>query len=242
MKNYLSAAIIGLSIILSVAIASNAFVNRNKTNDEIAVKGLSSRDFTSDLIVWKASFSRQASTLEQAYKLITQDRKEVENYLQENGIKKDEIVFNAVTAHKLYDSYYDENDHYRKIFKGYNLTQEFKIKSKEVEKVENLSREITELIDKGVYLNSQSPKYYYTKLDELKIEMIAEATENARLRAEQIASNSGAKLGKLKSAQLGVFQITGQYSDEEYSWGGTFNTSSKEKTATVTVRAKFAIK
>ncbi len=72
--------------------------------------------------------------------------------------------------------------------------------------------------------------------------MIAQATENARLRAEQIAKNSGSRLGKLKKAYLGVFQITGQYSDEDYTWGGVFNTSSKEKTATVTLTADFGIK
>ena len=72
--------------------------------------------------------------------------------------------------------------------------------------------------------------------------MIAEATENARIRAEQIAKNSGARLGKLKNATLGVFQITGQYSNEDYTWGGAFNTSSKEKTASVTVTAEFMVK
>ena len=59
--------------------------------------------------------------------------------------------------------------------------------------------------------------------------MISKATEDARLRAEKIAEFSGGKLGKIVSAKMGVFQITGQNSNEDYSWGGTFNTSSKEK-------------
>jgi hypothetical protein len=69
--------------------------------------------------------------------------------------------------------------------------------------------------------------------------MIAKATEDARIRAERIAENSEAKLGDLISANMGVFQITGQNSGEDYSWGGAFNTSSKNKTASITMKLVF---
>ena len=75
---------------------------------------------------------------------------------------------------------------------------------------------------------------------ELKIEMIAEATKDAQIRASQIADNAGGSLGKLKRADMGVFQIVAQNSSEEYSWGGSFNTSSKRKTASITVRLEYA--
>ena len=64
--------------------------------------------------------------------------------------------------------------------------------------------------------------------------MISKATEDARIRAERIAQNAGGQLGNLISARMGVFQITGQNSGEDYSWGGSFNTSDKKKTATIT--------
>ncbi len=242
MKNYFWSIALGLSFIIGIYIASNAFVHRYKDNETIHVKGLSQRNFTSDLIVWEASFTRTAPTLKQCYQQIAHDRAIVRNYLLRNGIKENEIAFMAVDAREKYRTYYDEKDNYHQEFIGYELTQAFKIQSKDVEKVENISRKISELIDKGIYLSSEAPKYFYTKLDELKIEMIAEATENARIRAEKIAEKSGAHLGKLKNAYLGVFQITGQYSDESYTWGGAFNTSSKEKTASVTVTADFQIK
>jgi hypothetical protein len=76
-------------------------------------------------------------------------------------------------------------------------------------------------------------------LAELKIKMIESATKVARLRAEKIAKQAGGSLGSLKTADLGVFQITGQNSSEYYSWGGSFNTSSKKKTASVTIRLKY---
>jgi hypothetical protein len=72
--------------------------------------------------------------------------------------------------------------------------------------------------------------------------MIASATEDARLRAEKISINSGSKIGKLKNARMGVFQIIAQNSNEDYSWGGSYNTSSKMKTATITMKLEFGIK
>lgn len=71
--------------------------------------------------------------------------------------------------------------------------------------------------------------------------MIAEATKDAKLRAQKIAENSGAKLGKLKSARTGVIQITAPNSDEDYSYGGTFNTYSKEKEASITIRLEYMV-
>ena len=127
-------------------------------------------------------------------------------------------------------------------FIGYRLDQSIQIDSKDVEKVEKVSREITELLNQGVQLYSQPPRYYYTKLSDLKIEMISKATEDARVRAEKIAENAGGKLGKLESAKMGVFQITGQNSQEDYSWGGTYNTNSKDKTASITMKLDYKLK
>ena len=110
-----------------------------------------------------------------------------------------------------------------------------------MEKIENVSREITELIQEDIRINSSAPSYYYTKLAELKIEMLANATGDARTRAEQIATNAGSDLGDLKNANMGVFQITGQYSNEDYTYGGAFNTHDKDKTASITVKLEFEI-
>lgn len=126
-------------------------------------------------------------------------------------------------------------------FTGYNLTQNVQVESKEVTKIENISREVTELINSGVELYSNSPEYYYTKLSELKLKMVSEATKDAKLRAENIADNAGSNLGDLKKTEMGVFQIVAQNSSEDYSWGGSFNTSSKNKTATITIKLVYKI-
>ena len=98
---------------------------------------------------------------------------------------------------------------------------------------------MSELINSGIEFYSENPQYYYTKLAELKIEMIAEATKDANTRSEKIAENAGSSVGRLKNADMGVFQIVAQNSAEEYSWGGSFNTTSKRKTATITVKLEY---
>ena len=108
-----------------------------------------------------------------------------------------------------------------------------------MDKVEAISRQVTELINSGIEFYSSSPEYYYTKLAELKIEMIAEATKDANTRAKKIAENAGSDIGALKNASMGVFQIVAQNSAEEYSWGGSFNTASKRKTASITVKLEY---
>ena len=79
------------------------------------------------------------------------------------------------------------------------------------------------------------------KLAELKIEMIAEATKDAHNRAKSIAENANSGLGDLKKSDLGVFQIIAQNSSEDYSWGGSFNTAAKKKTANVTVKLVYMV-
>jgi hypothetical protein len=115
------------------------------------------------------------------------------------------------------------------------------IESKKVDQVELVSREVTELINEGIELYSDAPRYYYTKLADLKIDLLAAAAKDARIRAEKIAENAGASLENMETGEMGIFQITGQNSNEDYSWGGTFNTASRNKTASITVRVNFAL-
>lgn len=242
MKKNISAVIFGIAIIIAAYLLGNAVINRNKPEGTISVTGLGKADFTSDLIVWEGSFSKTSSNLQDAYLSLEKDKKTITDYLQKKGITKNEIVFNAVNSRENNKPRYSNDGKYiGEDFLGYVLTQSIKVESKEVEKVENISREITELLNKGIQFYSQPPRYYYTKLADLKIEMISKATADARARAEKIAENSGAKLQDLISAKMGIFQITGQNSNESYSWGGTYNTASKEKTASITMKLNYEV-
>ncbi len=243
MKQNTSSIIFGIAIIASSIFLGNAYVNRNKVDGEIQVTGLGKADFSSDLIVWEGRFGAQNIDLKQAYITLENYKEITKKYLTKKGIEEEKLVFSAVkTKERNRRIYTSEGDYMGEEFVGYELVQSIQIESKEVEKIERISREITELLNQGVQFYSDAPRYYYTKLADLKIEMISKATEDARLRAEKISEFSGGELGELESAKMGVFQITGQNSKEDYSWGGTFNTSSREKTASITMKLVYKVK
>jgi hypothetical protein len=243
MKNYLTTLIIGIAVVIAAFVLGHAYNYKFHQQQAISVTGGAEINFNSDLIVWMGSYSRKAATLESAYAQLKGDEQKVRDYLSQNGIGSGEVIFTSVNIAKNFENKYDSNGRIAgSVFTGYTLTQSVKVQSKEIAKVEKVSREITGLIQSGVEFNSEQPAYYYTKLSDLKIDLLAKAAADGRQRAETIARHAGSSLGALKDADMGVFQITGQYSNEEYTWGGTFNTRNKEKTAAITVKMEFAVK
>ena len=229
------------AIVLAAFFLGKAYVERAERDGTISVTGLGSEDFVSDLIVWEGRFVRESNDLQVAYSVLEKDKKIIKEYLLSKGIAKEQLVFIAVSTAEQTEAQYQNGNYIGNRFVGYQLSQSLEIESADVKKVEELSRSITELMNKGVQFYSETPRYYYTKMADLKIEMIRKATEDARLRAETIATNSGSDLGDLKSANMGVFQITGQNSNEDYSWGGAFNTADKNKTASITMRLLYEV-
>ncbi|MFN5335484.1 MAG: SIMPL domain-containing protein [Bacteroidota bacterium] len=242
MKNIYSILAVCFTAIISVYILGSAFKYRTKAAETITVTGLAEKEFTSDLIVWGGSFSRNAFTLKDAYALLKADEVAIRQYLNSKGIGDSSIVFSSVTMMKNFENKYDERGNQTSsVFSGYSLTGNVRVESKEIDRVEKLSREITELLEKGIELNSNTPEYYYTQLNELKIDLLANASADAKTRAETIAKNSGTGLKGLSKASMGVFQITGKNVNELYSYGGTFNTSSKIKVASITLKVEYRV-
>jgi uncharacterized protein len=242
MNNYVKYLIAGTAVIIAALVAGNAWKYRYKNAKTITVTGLSEKEFTSDQVVWNGSFSRASANLKVAYNALKEDEKAVRAYLQSKGVPDSNIVISSVDVQKNFSERYDGNGRsIGSVFSGYTLTQKVTVDSKDIPKIEKLSREITELLEQGIELNSSSPSYYYQKLNELKVDLLAKAAADAKERAKTIAKNSGAGLGNLVKANMGIFQITGKNSDEDYSYGGAFNTSSKEKKATITVKVEYRI-
>ena len=243
-SNIIIAAIIGVCFMLAFVFAGRYIYLSKQPSKTISVVGLSEKDFVSDLIVWHLSYDVQKMDQKDAYNDLKRKTEIVTKFLLDNGIKQSEMVFEPVNSEKEYNYYYDkEAERSFQVFAGYRLSQKIKIESSEIEKVEEVYRGISVLLDQDIDISSGSPSYYYTKLADLKIEMLANASEDARNRAETIASNAGSRLGDLVVANMGVFQITAPNSDEEdYSWGGTFNTSSKIKRASINMRLTYQLK
>ena len=159
------------------------------------------------------------------------------------GIPAKAVVFDFVNVNKQFAPVYNANGSWAgQRFTGYELRQRFTVESEEVDKVEAVSREMSSLIAQGVSIEAYQPDYYYTRLDDVKLSLIERASADARTRAEKIAANAGAKIGKVRSARMGVFQITGANTNEEFSAGGSFNTSSRQKKARITMRIEYRIK
>ncbi len=228
-----------IAVVLFAFILGNAYMFKYKSGNTVNVTGNAKKDFESDIVKWSASYSRKSMDLSVASGQLQQDRELVKQFLLTQGIDPKEILFNAVNINREFSYHSDGSGNSYNTFTGYNLSQSVRIESKDLDKVDNASREISTLISQGLELSSNSPSYYYSKLEDLKLELISQASQNAKQRATNIAEEAGSSLGELVKADLGIFQITGQNDNEEYSYGGAFNTTSRSKTANITVKASY---
>lgn len=237
-RDWIPSVLIAGAIVLATVVFGYLLYSAISKRERISVTGLAQVDFSSDLIVWQGRFDRKAAQLDQAYAMIKKDADVIRQYLAQKGVDTREIIFGSVEIQKSY-SEVPAGDNLIRKFDGYALSQSVKIESKNVDHIEAVSRQISELLNMGVELQSELPKYYYSKLNALKIDLLARASADGMLRAKTIAENSGNSLGQLFTADMGTFQITAPNSDEEYTWGGAFNTTSRRKTASITVSMVF---
>ncbi|HHT9126408.1 MAG TPA: SIMPL domain-containing protein [Candidatus Brocadiia bacterium] len=230
---------VAVATIISSIIFSKGFLKVMQfTREVITVTGSAQEEITSDFIVWNGSFSRREVDLATAYKRLKEDLEKVKSYLISKGVSENELIASQISTETIYKKNERGND--TNEIEGYYLKQDIQIQSNNVYEIEQLSRESTELIDQEIQFESQEPEYFYTKLEELKIEMLARATENARQRAENMARATGNKTGFMRSAKMGVFQITPVNSTEVSDWGVN-DTSSLRKKVTSVVTVSFAI-
>lgn len=228
-----------VATIVSTVIFSKGLLKIKKFSSEvIRVTGSAEKNIISDSILWQASFSRRAPQMVTAFNMLKEDFKVVKNYLIFKGIKEEEITVSPVKTEVLYKKNDQGND--TNEIEAYLLTQDIEVKSSEVNKVADVSRQATELIEKDIEFFSQAPEYFYTGLNSLKHEMLGLATEDAKKRAEEMVGFTGNKIGPMRSARMGVFQITPADSFEVSDWGVN-DTTSLEKKLTAVVQAEFAI-
>ena len=241
-QNIWSAAVIGLCVILTAAVLGGAYKHKYRSQNRIVVTGLGERQFTSDLIVWKGWIVEQAPAIESGYAALEANKRKVQEYLRSRGIADSAVLFMFVNVNRQTESVYQDGRYVGDRFTGYELRQEFRIESTDVEAVESVSREISSLIAQGVRMDAEQPEYFYTKLSDLKLELIEEATADARARAEIIARHASSSLRRLANGRMGVFQITGANSNEALSAGGNYNSASKNKKASITMRLEYITK
>jgi len=237
--NAVLAGIIVIGVIISAMILGNSIVETKGGNNSIIVTGSAKQQISSDLIVWTGSFDAKAPVLQDAYNQLEGSKSLVLEYLVKKGVPTDKIVFSSINTNIFYIPL--PNGQYTSQIDYYDLYQTVTISSEEIDKITEISRNATELINDGVQFQSFSPQYLYTKIADLKVTMLAEATKDARKRAEMIAENAGSSIGGLKYADMGVIQITPQYFNEVSDYGMN-DTYSLEKEITAVVHCEFKIK
>lgn len=176
----------------------------------VTVKGLATKDVAADLAVWQVGFTTVSNDLPQAQAELESAAQKVTNYFKANGFTNEEIRLVGITiADRQAQTYGGDQSNGPR----YILAQTFSMRTNNIEAMTKASQNIASLIKEGVLLGQPNggynppPQYLFTKLNDVKPEMIANATQNARLSAEQFAKDSGQSVGQIRSANQGVFEI-----------------------------------
>jgi uncharacterized protein len=237
------ALIVGLAVVAAAGLVGRAMIDSLRIHHQekrITVTGSATRRIRSDSIVWEASVRSQDPAMTAAYKKLATDMPVLAQFVKARGIPDTEISTSSTTVTEVHPR--DQNGVFQEqVVASYIVEQHITVTSKDIPKVEKASREVTDLLDKGIYVHSEKPLYIYTNLAALKIEMLAEASRDARLRAEQISRNTGALLGGLLSARMGVMQINPAFSTDVSAEGNNDKTT-LDKDVLGVVTASFGVK
>lgn len=236
--NTLAAGILAAGLVLSTMIGVWGMTQVKQADQTIVVTGSAKKRIVSDKVIWKAGISFQATNLQDAYAALTLNMPKVRAYLLSKGVQPGEIKLSAIESQTLTAKGANGEDTGR--LSGYSLKQSIEVRSGGVARIEKLSREATELINQGILLESYPPEYVYTKLADVKQDMLAEAAKDAKQRAEKVAASVGSHIGGVRSARMGVLQITPADSND-VSDSGMSDTSSVEKDITSVVSVTFAV-
>jgi hypothetical protein len=230
---------LAVGLILASAIVTGGFVSLKKAEAQaITVTGAASEFLSSDFVKWQPTLSRRSSTTGSAYSGLKKDVEVVRKYLLEKGLTSGEIKIMPPTTETIYT--HDSEGNTTNQVEGYTLRQSFDIQSNNVGKIEQLASDAMELSNQGVFFETSSPQYFYSKLDDIKIKMLGMATENAKQRAQAMAKSTGNHIGHMRSSQMGVFQITPKFSTDVSDYGVN-DTSTPDKKVTAVVNVTFSL-
>ncbi|MGE0199338.1 MAG: SIMPL domain-containing protein [Candidatus Melainabacteria bacterium] len=226
-----------LGLIVSAGILAGTTMAFRKYPDQVVgVTGAAAQQITSDAAEWQGTFSRRSASMTDAFAAVKQDQAVVQQFLIKAGVPKEAMTFSAVETNVLYEQ--TSNGMNTNTITGYELSQTVHINTRDVDKVAGVAERASELMSQGVFLTSEAPQFLYTKLDDLKVKMLGLATKNAYERARSMAESSGRHIGNLRSAYMGVFQITPENSTDVSDYGIN-DTSSRVKRVNAVVNATF---
>lgn len=207
MKNYVSAALIALGIVILGLCIKSGIDNFSNRDRVVTVRGLCEKEVNANVVTWPIVTKEMGNELPAIYNKIQASNTAILSFLHANGITDAEISINAPDVSDVQANAYNQREQlYR-----YIVTNVIVVKSEKVDKVNELIKKQTELLKEGIAIvagdYSYPITYDYTELNTIKPEMIAEATRNARQAADKFAEDSDSDLGKIKTASQGQFSI-----------------------------------
>ncbi len=207
-----SALTLGICIFLGLAalgyLIGDAAIEYKQFERTVTVKGLSEREYPADIVIWPIKFTAASNELETLYNSIDDSTAKIKTFLARNGIKTDEITFAspAITDKSAQQYGNNNNAEFR-----YTASQTVTVYSKNIDGVRKVMGSLSQLGKQGIVFTGgdyqSQTEYIFTRLNEVKPEMIEEATRKAREVAEKFASDSDSELGKIKRASQGQFSI-----------------------------------
>jgi hypothetical protein len=243
---------IAIAIVWSTSILTKTYhgIKIKPEQRTIKITGSAKKRIQSDLIEWSASLEARGPDRAGAYKVLREDRAKVIAALEGQGVKRAEIEPSAATFEEEFDVQEEfkvlagttaPTRFEKRTSKGYVTRETIIVRSQDVPRIEKASREITSLLEQGVVITSAAPRYFYTRLSELKVAMLAAAGKDARARADNILSSTGgASIKKLRGADMGIININPANSTQT-SNEGTNDTSAFEKDIITIVHAEFEL-
>lgn len=224
--------ILAFGLIIAVKCGANTLSNNN-----IIVTGSAYKIVKSDSARMEFEISERNATKQSAYNAVKKQLPIVKKYLMDKGITDIDV-----SASNGYYSYkYLPNGNVTNETAYYNLSQPIVIKSNDVQKIKEISSEIQSLLEQGIDINVTNTEYFYSGLSELKVDLLKEATKDAKDRATGMLKATHNRPGKIQSVNMGVFQIT-PVDSTNVSDMGINDTSSIDKKVTAVANVVFRIK
>lgn len=237
------AVVFGVCFILFGFVVKSGITSVANKDQSITVTGTTERAVTSDTAKWTISVSERSygeGASQAASKMAANSAKAVQVFLIKNGITEDKIAIQSPTLSQICELSSQGYENCSIGVKGQTAYQNIVVETSDVDKVQTLSgRILTEVGNANI--SNNMVEYYYSKLKDIRVEMLQEATKNARERAEAVAKAGGATVGNITSLSSGVFQVTqkNSVSVDDY---GAYDTTSIEKKVTATVKVNFSVR
>ncbi len=225
--------VLGGAIVVAALLLGGSFYAARHDRNTVQVVGMASQPFEADQVKWSLSVSRTVPVrdLRSGYVRIGEDVARILDGLAAAGVPREAVTLQPVTTNPLYGS---------EGIRDYQVNQSLFLVSEDLDAVERLALDPAGLLGEGVLLQQSRLEYFYSGLAEVKRSLLAKATEDARMRAEEIASATGEGISGIAAARAGVFQITEPFSTEVAAYG-IHDTSSRRKEIRVTVHATFVL-